>query len=334
MLEQYFSEKQIVDSLLTHYGIQLTKLVLLPLGADKNASVYRGETHDKQAYFIKLKRGVQANLSCDIITLLADAGIKQVISSIKNLHGQSILRLNEISLIVFPFIEGQDGFQRELSSEQWLTLGHVMRKIHEIKVPDSIHHKIRHENFSAKWREMVRELYKQIESQRSEDEITDKFILFLKHNTSIIHQLVDRAEQLAKLIQNHLSEFVLCHADIHGGNVLIDNNDHIYIVDWDDPVMAPKERDLMFIGGGVANVWNKPHEVALFYQGYGDVEINQAILAYYRHERIVEDIAELGQQILSDSTIVEEKRIAYQHFIAQFEPNGVVEIAFQADINL
>ena len=30
----------------------------------------------------------------------------------------------------------------------------------------------------------------------------------------------------------------------------------------------PKERDLMFIGGGVANVWNKPHEETLFYKGY------------------------------------------------------------------
>ena len=35
----------------------------------------------------------------------------------------------------------------------------------------------------------------------------------------------------------------------------------IYIVDWDEPIMAPKERDLMFIGGGVANVWNKPRKL-------------------------------------------------------------------------
>ena len=28
--------------------------------------------------------------------------------------------------------------------------------------------------------------------------------------------------------------------------------------------MAPKERDLMFIGGGVANVWNHPSEEIAF----------------------------------------------------------------------
>jgi hypothetical protein len=38
------------------------------------------------------------------------------------------------------------------------------------------------------------------------------------------------------------------------------------------------------IGGGVANVWNKPHEEKYFYKGYRNTEINMAILAYYRHE--------------------------------------------------
>ena len=73
---------------------------------------------------------------------------------------------------------------------------------------------------------------------------------------------------------------MLCHADIHGGNVLIDADGSIYIVDWDDPIMAPKERDLMFIGGGVANVWNNPHEEEVFYKGYGKTEMNMPILAY------------------------------------------------------
>src|SRR6185312_427798 len=113
-----------------------------------------------------------------------------------------------------------------------------------------------------------------------------------------ILRLVDRAEQLAQKIRTQPPQFVLCHSDIHGGNVLVDGKGAIYIVDWDDPIMAPKERDLMFIGGGVANIWNNPHEEDWFYKGYGKTEINRTILAYYRHERIVEDIAEYGQALL------------------------------------
>ena len=144
--------------------------------------------------------------------------------------------------------------------------------------------------------------------------------------------MVDRAEQLAEQLKDQSSEFVLCHSDIHGGNILMDVNNNIFIVDWDEPIMSPKERDLMFIGGGVANVWNKPHEEKYFYKGYGKTEINMTILAYYRHERIVEDIAVITQEILFKSDEDKERLIMYQHFIDMFEPCGVVDIAFKTDL--
>lgn len=177
-------------------------------------------------------------------------------------------------------------------------------------------------------------LYAHIESELSTDDTSSKLMTFMKNNAAVIHRLVDRAEQLGKQIQEQLPEFVLCHSDIHGGNVLMDDNDIIYIVDWDDPIVAPKERDLMFIGGGVANIWNRPHEEEFFYNGYGKTEINRAILAYYRHERIVEDIAEYGQQLLLTSISDQNRVESYKQFIAQFDPGGVVEIAFKTDENL
>ncbi len=140
--------------------------------------------------------------------------------------------------------------------------------------PHQFKTRVRKEAYSPKWREVVRSLYTHIEAEPIGDEVAFKLLTFMKENILSIHRLVDRAEQLGQKLQNQSPKFVLCHSDIHGGNVLIDGNDTIYIVDWDDPIMAPKERDLMFIGGGVANVWNKPHEEKLFYKGYGKTEIN------------------------------------------------------------
>ena len=87
----------------------------------------------------------------------------------------------------------------------------------------------------------------------------------------------------------------------------------------------------MFIGGGVGNVWNKPHEEELFYMGYGKTKINPIILAYYRFERIVEDIAEYSQVLLLTTSGGEDRRVMYKHFKNMFEPSGVVEIAFKTD---
>lgn len=332
MIEQPLSDQRIIDCLNTDYDIKVSTLTFLPIGADMNASIYKAETHN-QSYFIKLKRGHHHDISSTIIVLLHDAGIQHVILPIKTTQGRPIQHIDDFTLIVSPFVEGQDGFNRDLTDGQWITLGKVMKQIHQIDVPASIQLTIRREDYSSKWREAVRSLYTHIESKPGTDEIALKFIAFMKTHATTIHRLVDRASELAKQIQNQSPEFVLCHSDIHGGNVLIDGNDIIYMVDWDDPIMAPKERDLMFIGGGVANVWNKPHDEKFFYKGYGKTEINRTILAYYRHERIVEDIAQFGQQLLLTS-ISKNKALSYQHFIDQFEPRGVVEIAFETDEKL
>ena len=85
----------------------------------------------------------------------------------------------------------------------------------------------------------------------------------------------------------------------------------------------------MFIGGGVANVWNNPHEEEFFYKGYGVTEVNMTILAYYRHERIVEDIAIYFQELLLAPVSNADRQVIYKHFMDMFTPNGVVEIAFK-----
>ena len=161
----------------------------------------------------------------------------------------------------------------------------------------------------------------------SDDKITADFKSFFKKNIDIIHQLVDSAEELSKKIRSDLDKYVLCHSDIHAGNVLV-AGESIYIIDWDEPMLAPKERDLMFIGGGVGNVWNKPQEIHHFYAGYGKTCIDKTILSYYRHERIVEDIALFGQDLLSRDQNYQSRLEMFKHFNSMFDPNGVVEIAF------
>src|SRR5579872_2167956 len=102
-----------------------------------NASVYKAETSNK-SYFIKLKRGYHHDISATIIALLHDAGIQQIIPPIKTTLGHSIQHIDDFTIIVSPFIEGQDGFSRDLTDDQWVSLGKVIKQIHEIDVPPSI----------------------------------------------------------------------------------------------------------------------------------------------------------------------------------------------------
>jgi spectinomycin phosphotransferase len=334
MLEKHaLSDQLIISCLNTNYGIEVATLTFLPLGADITASVYKAQTAQKP-YFIKLKQGHHHDTAVEIVELLQSAGIQQIIPPVKTIHGRTTHRIDDFTLIVYPFVDGQDGFNRNLTDDQWIKLGQALRQVHEMEVPQSIQKRIRQETYSPKWREMVRSIYPHIEAELVGDEIALKLQKFMKKHMPAIRRMVDRAQQLAEKLQNQPHKFVLCHSDIHAGNVLIDENNEIYIVDWDEPIMAPKERDLMFIGGGVGNVWNKPHEEKLFYKGYGKTEIDPTILAYYRYERIVEDVAIYSQELLLTMERAKDRPEMYRQFIGMFDPRGVVEIAFKTDEGL
>lgn len=320
-------EQQILELLKVNYGIDAQSAQLLHLGADANALVYKASAKSN-TYFVKIKYGNLEEVHLSILCLLHDAEINEIIFPITTVEGNLLNRQDNFKMIVYPFVDGQNGFDKKLTKTQWIELGKTLKKIHTLSIPADLQQQLRKETFSAKWREIVRSLYPVIESQVSDDEISKALKNFFKLNSDAIHRLVDIAKELSKKIQSDVNQYVLCHSDIHAGNVLITSDNSFYIVDWDDPMMAPKERDLMFIGGGVGNVWNLPQEKAYFYEGYGDVDIDETLLSYYRHERIVVDIAEFCQDILSNNHSDQSRLVMLNHFKAMFEPNGVVEIAF------
>lgn len=318
----------IILCLRVFYCLEIVTLEFLSLGADRNASVYRAKSADHHVYFIKLRHGSFSEAHVETMSLLQQAGVKEIIAPIRTKEGNQVQQMGDFTLMVYPFIEGQNGFNRALSDKQWIQLGKTLKRIHEIEVPQTVKKHIRLENFVPKWREAVRSLYHQIEGES--DEIGTKFRKYLKERKDVIEKLLNRAERLIKKVETQSFPFVLCHSDLHAGNLLLEKEDVFYLIDWDDPIMAPKERDLMFIGGGVGNVWNRPHEEVLFYEGYGKTELNQVLLASYRHERILEDIADFAASLLLQDTSNKDKAELYKHFVGMFEPHGVVDIALQA----
>lgn len=172
---------------------------------------------------------------------------------------------------------------------------------------------------------------KDSENKTFEEPIAAKLAEFMKSKRVEITHLVERTEQLASELQSQPLEFVLCHTNIHGGNILISDSGKLYIVDWDNPILAPKERDLMFIGGGIDEIWKSNREEAVFYEGYGKTDINLSALAYYRYERVIEDLVVTCEQLLLSNEGGADREQAYRWFTSNFEPGNTIEIAEKTD---
>jgi len=184
------------------------------------------------------------------------------------------------------------------------------------------------------WRDRVTAFLRQVADHVIDDPVAAHLTRLLQAKQVTIHHLVARAEQLASLLVHQPLKRCLCHGDIHAGNILIDTTNRLYLVDWDTLVIAPKERDLMFIGGGIGGMWNRDHEVGWFYRGYGQAKINLTALTYYRYERIVQDIAVTCEQLLGTREGGDDRVAMLDQLASQFKPNNVVDIACATDQRL
>jgi spectinomycin phosphotransferase len=180
---------------------------------------------------------------------------------------------------------------------------------------------------------MVRELEAHMAGRTFADPAAQALATVWHERRDDIHTLVARAEELGRRLAQRAPAFVLCHADIHTANVLLDGGGQVWIVDWDDTVLAPKERDLMFVvGGGISRRLVGPREEELFLQGYGATTVDPLALAYYRYAWAVSDIGEYGAQVFLRSDLgAVTRRAAVDRFMSLFLPGNIVALAFASD---
>ena len=313
------------------YGLHVTQIAFLPIGNDVNTAVYRVVADDATPYFVKLRSGAFDETAVAIPRFLHDQGITPILAPIATTAGRLWTRGDAFAVIVFPFVAGRNGFEAPLSECQWVDLGAALHGIHTAVVPPSLSAQIPHERYAPLWRDLVRTFQVRVEETAFTDPIAAELAAFLRARRDEISRIVARAEALGDVLRARPPTQALCHADIHGGNVLIGTDGALSIVDWDTLTFAPKERDLMFVGGGIFGVWNNAQEEAWFYQGYGRTEINPLALAYYRYERIVEDIAAYCEQLLLTDAGDADRAQGLRYFLDQFLPDNVVAIAYRSD---
>lgn len=329
------SDEQLLVRLRADYGLAITDLTFLPLGFDLNAAVFRAVAGDAAAYFVKLRRGVFDPNSVVLPRFLSDRGIRQIIAPIPTRSGRLWSRASGFELIVYPFVEGRTGREVRLSERQWIDFGVALKRLHTAPIPAAITQSLPQWTYASKWRDSVKTFVAKVRDETFVEPIAVRLADLLRARRDEILDLVERADALAGTVQRRAPARVVCHSDVHGSNLLIGADDALYIVDWDNPILAPKERDLMFAGGGQGFVgYSAEEEEALFYRGYGRTTVDTDALTYSRFERIIEDIALACDQLLSSAAGGADRELTLHYLDANFLPNGTIDVARRADARM
>lgn len=318
-------DERIGACLASAYGLRISILTFLPLGADVGTVVYRAEDRGGDAYFVKLRRGGFRPVTVRVPAFLHDQGVPALIPPLKTLSGRLWTVMDAYKMILYPFVEGQNGYEVPLSNQHWLELGAAMRAIHTARLPAPLARLVPRERFSAVYRRQVSTFQRQARQVNFADPAAAHLATLMRTHEDTIRGLVRRAAALARNLRARSLPFTLCHADLHAGNLHIGADGRLYIIDWDTLMLAPREHDLTLIGG--CRLWNDPKQIALFYQGYASNEIDTCALAYYRSERVIMDIAAFCSQLFLSDAGGPDREQALVYFASNFLPGAEIELA-------
>jgi spectinomycin phosphotransferase len=310
------------------YDLYPVTLEFLPRGKDYSAGVYRVVSTQGAAYLLKITSRPLYEPSCFVPRYLSNQGITAVVAPIPTKSNALWTKLMDWTVLVYPFHDG-DTSLTTMTDELWREVGSIFKQIHQVTPPLEGFESLRKESFDpsgyARW---VRTFESQhLHSREGESEAARALRDSWAAHQATIHMGVTTLEKLAERIKARSFPYVICHADLHAANLIRDPAGHVFVIDWDEVMLAPRERDFIFI--------RKPQADA-FWQGYGAIEIDWMLLSYYLWERVVQDLIENAQNVCFKEDLTEATRAEIaQVFHYSLSQEGLnLKAAFEASAHL
>ena len=322
------AEEAIAGALEAGFGVQVAGLVFLPVGNDAASWAYQVEVAGGPSWFLKVRAGAGAMPGAAVPAYLHRHGVPLVLAPLPTGSGTPFVVVDRFALALYPLLDAAPGAEVGLSPAQWRELGAAVRQAHALPPTPELAALAGRETFRPSRRELLPALEVAVARAEAADPMAGALAGFWKAHRDLIDTLVDRADRLGRQLAPKGLRQVLCHGDLHAWNVLVDSDNHLWIVDWDEAVLAPRERDLMFVVGGIGHGLVRPHDTERFLQGYGETGIDPRLLAYYRTAWAVQDIAAYGEEVLLTPALGQEtRRAALEGLMDLFEPGNIVDLA-------
>ncbi|MGY4913427.1 phosphotransferase enzyme family protein [Micromonospora aurantiaca (nom. illeg.)] len=290
-------ERTLAAEVAAAWPVDVVDLVFMPVGLDGQAWAYRVETSVGGRYFLKVRRGDFTPAAVLLPSFLRAQGLRQVVAPLD--HGGAGRGYGDYRLLLYPFHDGGSLWGRGLTDRQWTEYGDFLGRLHRVTPSAEVAAVLPVETYRSGAGERLRTLGVQAAT-------SEVLGAFWERYGAALHRLAETVDDLGSRVTP--GQHVICHADIHPGNLIADGDGPLHVVDWDAPILAPRERDLMFVYS--ADFGDHPidaRRAELFREGYGALEPDPVLLSYYRSERHLDDVAAFLGSILDPEASTESR---------------------------
>ena len=202
---------------------------------------YYGETWKVKTpdtcYFAKLdyfkRHQALFKNSLPVVHYLSSNGIDFISKVMKTCKDKLFVTFNSAILGVFEWIDGENLETDDTKAHEYQMLCDVYRLTKQgFNIPIAEFSEDAANRFYEKW-----ERLKTAPSNKANDDV----LLILKQHENKLHHCFSRLSLISRLCRSEPPEFYLTHGDA-GGNFLVSSG-RFFIVDWDEVMYAPLERD-------------------------------------------------------------------------------------------
>jgi spectinomycin phosphotransferase len=248
--EPLINRAQLIKTIYEVYGLAIEVLAFIPVGAV--AVCYSAHGADGERYFLKLwpdtRAGREIAAKLGIVLPLTRALYERklyprVPYPIPTREGNLWATFMGSPFALFPLLPGQPPPSEWPFSLQ-AEFGRTMAVLHQA-TPALADLFLPHENFDIPFEVDLRRglaALTQIGSQARPGLRALRDAL-LPRAEEVLAQL-DRLHHLQDIVRHLPGPLVVCHTDIGGDNLLVDDQGQFYVLDWDDVSLAPPEHDL------------------------------------------------------------------------------------------
>ena len=206
--------------------------------------------------------------------------------------------------ILFPFINGSTPGNDNLTEDEQICLAEIIAELHMYKESDFQSYKNK-EDFNTG---ICVKLSQLITQGCFQD--TGLHDVFTQYSECLLDNIAEM-NRLAKKLSCEKLEFVLCHTDLHGWNVL--QAEPLVLLDWEGLKIAPAEADLFSFSEGFFFDYAWKTFLEFYQKDRPDYIINQDALTFYRLRRRLEDILEFAESVLFDELTMDERNISIDY---------------------
>ncbi len=292
--------KKMERMLYSEYGIQALSLQEIPPGWSASAWKVNAECGD---YFLKVYHKHKPSTKSWVARIGDYMPVVLWLYENKGLQGKMTAPLltkdgaykwedTAFLYMVFPFIDGQTIGSDKLKPAQVCEIAQIISELHsygaEIPVPTDI----LRETFDVSFCTVLSDRLKNIHNA-----IQLKGMLAPYQDTLI--QAMETLQELADLLRNSKIQYVLCHTDIHGWNLM--QSSKLILIDWEGLKLAPAEADLFSFTETFFFEYAWEDVMSIYRTVHKDYRVNADAIRFYRLRRRLEDIFEFVERILFDN---------------------------------